>query len=120
MSWESKLKFKIELVSTISSQAQYTASLPYLIDLFLIPIYNYQAISTYLITRQELNDMLEKAQMSKEEFSQKMSLKSTSVNNWGSSQNVPHWAESWLELYVENLQCKKLKKQSNRSMYTNN
>jgi DNA-binding transcriptional regulator YiaG len=62
-----------------------------------------------LMTRQELNDMLEKAQMSKEEFSKKVGLKYTSVNNWGSSQNVPHWAESWLQLYVENLQCKKLK-----------
>jgi len=62
-----------------------------------------------LMTRQELNNMLEKSQMSKEEFSQKVGLKYTSVNNWGSSQEVPRWVESWLELYVENLQCKKLK-----------
>jgi DNA-binding transcriptional regulator YiaG len=62
-----------------------------------------------LMTRQELNDMLIKAQMSKEEFSQKVGLKYTSVNNWGSSQEVPRWVESWLLLYVENLQCKKLK-----------
>ena len=63
----------------------------------------------FKMTRQELNILLEKAQITKEEFSQKVGLKYASVNNWGSSQNVPHWVETWLELYIENKQCKKLK-----------
>ena len=63
----------------------------------------------FKMTRQEFNIFLEKAQITKEEFSHKVGLKYASVNNWGSSQNVPHWVETWLELYIENKQCKKLK-----------
>ena len=60
--------------------------------------------------RQQFNAMLDKSHLTKESFSQKVGLQYRSVNNWGTgAQNVPHWVESWLELYVENLQCKKLK-----------
>lgn len=60
--------------------------------------------------RQQFNEMLEKAELSKEEFSNRVGLQYRSVNNWGTgAQNVPHWVESWLELYFENNQCKKIK-----------
>ena len=59
--------------------------------------------------RMTFNALLAEAEISKEEFANKVNLKYTSVNNWGSSQNVPHWVESWLELYIENDKCKKLK-----------
>lgn len=60
--------------------------------------------------RQQFNEMLEKAALSKEEFSNRVGLQYRSVNNWGTgAQNVPHWVESWLELYFENNQCKKIK-----------
>lgn len=60
--------------------------------------------------RQTFNDLLEKAQLKKEEFAEIVGLQYTSVNNWGSArQNVPHWVESWLSLYIENNQCKKIK-----------
>ena len=32
------------------------------------------------------------------------------VNGWGSPQNVPYWVESWLTIYIENKECKELKK----------
>jgi hypothetical protein len=60
--------------------------------------------------RQQFNAMLEKSQLTKESFSQKIGLQYRSVNNWGTgAQNVPHWVESWLELYYENQECKKIK-----------
>lgn len=60
--------------------------------------------------RVTFNTLLEEADLSKEQFAKKVGLKYTSVNNWGSSQNVPHWVESWMELYIENDKCRKLKK----------
>lgn len=62
-----------------------------------------------LMDRMTFNTLLVEAEISKEEFAKKVNLKYNSVNNWGSSQNVPHWVESWLELYIENAKCKKLK-----------
>jgi DNA-binding transcriptional regulator YiaG len=60
--------------------------------------------------RQQFNEMLEKSHLTKESFSQKIGLQYRSVNNWGSgAQNVPHWVESWLELYYENQECKRIK-----------
>jgi len=56
------------------------------------------------------NTLLEEANLTKENFANKVGLKYTSVNNCGSSQNVPHWVQSWLELYIENEKCKRLKK----------
>jgi hypothetical protein len=63
-----------------------------------------------LMDRVTFNTLLVEAEISKEEFAKKVNLKYTSVNNWGSSQNVPHWVESWMLLYIENQKCMKLKK----------
>lgn len=62
------------------------------------------------MNRVTFNTLLEEAELTKEGFSKIVELKYTSVNNWGSSQNVPHWVESWMNLYVENQKYKKLKK----------
>lgn len=60
--------------------------------------------------RQEFNELLDEAELSKEEFANKVGLQYRSVNNWGTgAQNVPHWVESWLALYIENNRCKKIK-----------
>lgn len=60
--------------------------------------------------RQEFNEFLEEAELSKEEFANKVGLQYRSVNNWGTgAQKVPHWVKSWLELYIENNRCKKIK-----------
>jgi len=57
----------------------------------------------------ELNRLLRKAGFSKKEFASKFELSSSAVNNWGGSANIPLWVESWLTLYIENKECKKLK-----------
>jgi len=60
--------------------------------------------------RIQLNKMLQEAQITKEALAEKVGLQYRSVNNWGTgSQKIPHWVETWLELYIENQQCKKLK-----------
>jgi hypothetical protein len=32
------------------------------------------------------------------------------VSNWGNDdREIPYWVESWMNLYIENMRCKKLK-----------
>lgn len=60
--------------------------------------------------RQVFNELLEEAELTKEEFANKVGLQYRSVNNWGTGvQKVPHWVDSWLTLYIENNRCKKIK-----------
>lgn len=51
--------------------------------------------------REEFNTLLEKANLSKKEFAQIIEMRYSSVNNWGSSQQIPRWVKSWLENYVK-------------------
>jgi len=37
----------------------------------------------------------------KKEFANLFELNPKSVNNWGTSQNIPYWVESWLKNYIE-------------------
>ena len=74
----------------------------------MISVLRFEKMDTFM-DRITFNALLAETGISKEEFAKKVNLKYTSVNNWGSSQNVPHWVESWLELYIENDKCKKLK-----------
>lgn len=46
-------------------------------------------------------DLLKLAKLSKKELAIKTNLAYSTVNNWGSSQNFPHWVESWLENFVK-------------------
>ena len=45
--------------------------------------------------------LLKSAQLSKKTLAEKTNLAYSTVNNWGSSQNIPHWVESWLENYIK-------------------
>lgn len=51
--------------------------------------------------REELNTLLKKANLSKKEFASILGIEYTSMNNWGSSQNIPYWVSSWLENYID-------------------
>lgn len=53
------------------------------------------------MTKQELNELLDKAGLSKKELASMVDLQPSSIHNWGSSQNVPHWVHSWLVNYIE-------------------
>lgn len=37
----------------------------------------------------------------KKEFANLFKLNPKSVNNWGTSQNIPYWVESWLNNYID-------------------
>lgn len=54
------------------------------------------------ITRDEFNQLLEKANLTKKEFSDILGVNYGSVNNWGNrNQAVPYWVKSWLENYIK-------------------
>jgi len=55
-------------------------------------------------------EQLKAAHLNKKEFASLVGLSYQAVNNWGCSKNIPHWVESWLELYVRNVRYEELKK----------
>ena len=52
------------------------------------------------MNREKLNKLLKKADLSKKELAKITNLAYSTINNWGASQNVPHWVESWLDNYI--------------------
>ena len=50
--------------------------------------------------KEELKYLLKKANLTKKELAKLTDLAHSTVNNWGSGQNVPHWVKSWLENYI--------------------
>ena len=59
--------------------------------------------------KEELKELLKKANLTKKELANITNLAHSTVNNWGSGQNVPHWVQSWLENYIEKKKHEKLK-----------
>lgn len=54
------------------------------------------------MTRQELNDKLELAGITKKELCEIVGLNYPTVNNWGApTVPVPKWVESWLDNYIK-------------------
>jgi transcriptional regulator with XRE-family HTH domain len=53
------------------------------------------------LDNKRLKDLLKSAELSKKALAEKTNLAYSTVNNWGSSQNIPHWVESWLENYIK-------------------
>jgi hypothetical protein len=52
--------------------------------------------------RQEFNEALKKAKLSKKEFGEIVGIEYVTVNNWGSSGKViPSWVPSWIENYLK-------------------
>lgn len=57
-----------------------------------------------------LNDLLKVAGLSKKEFALILGTTGGTISNWGNEgREIPYWVESWLKLYIENQQCKKIK-----------
>jgi len=50
--------------------------------------------------KEELKELLKKANLSKKEFASIIGISVGSLNNWGSTQNIPYWVKSWLENYI--------------------
>jgi hypothetical protein len=54
--------------------------------------------------------LLKKANLTKKSLSDILNTSYQSVNNWGTNgRGYPYWVQSWLELYIENKDCKELK-----------
>jgi len=51
--------------------------------------------------KEELKQLLKEANLTKKEFANIIKISVGSLNNWGSTQNVPYWVKSWLENYIK-------------------
>lgn len=49
----------------------------------------------------ELKVLLAQANLSKKEFAEMIGISQQSVNNWGSSKNIPYWVKSYLQNYIK-------------------
>jgi DNA-binding XRE family transcriptional regulator len=53
------------------------------------------------MTRDEFNELLKTANLSKKDFAEYLGTSYNTVNAWGSSgRDVPYWVKSWIELYI--------------------
>jgi DNA-binding transcriptional regulator YiaG len=52
------------------------------------------------VTKQEFKELLNTANIRKKELSIRLGIAQSTVNNWGSSKEIPYWIESWLENYI--------------------
>lgn len=50
--------------------------------------------------KEELNNLLKQANLTRKELSVLLECSPQTINNWGSTQNVPYWVKSWLENYI--------------------
>lgn len=54
------------------------------------------------MTTEEFKDLLEKANLSKKEFSEKANIAYGTVGNWhDENRPVPPWVKSWLNNYIK-------------------
>jgi macrodomain Ter protein organizer (MatP/YcbG family) len=51
--------------------------------------------------KDKLNKLLKEAELSRKDLAGLLECATQTVNNWGSTQNIPYWVESWLENYIE-------------------
>ena len=51
--------------------------------------------------KEEFKEYLKKANLSKKEFANIIGIGVGSLNNWGSTQNIPYWVKSWLQNYID-------------------
>lgn len=66
--------------------------------------------------KQKFNEMLKTAGLSKKEFGEILGTTGGTISNWGNEgREIPYWVESWLQLYIENQQCKAMKEAITKS-----
>ncbi len=53
------------------------------------------------MNKERFNKLLKEAQITKTDFAKQFKLTVGTVNNWGSSKEIPYWVESWLENYIK-------------------
>lgn len=64
-------------------------------------MYTLQKNKGFIVDREEFNQLLSKANLSKKEFCEIIELNYATVNNWGTGTiGIPKWVKSWLENYI--------------------
>lgn len=53
------------------------------------------------MTKEEYNKKLKEVGLSKKQLAGVLGVAEQTVNNWGSTNKVPYWIESWLENYIK-------------------
>jgi len=62
------------------------------------------------MNKEKLTLTLKSINLSKKDFAELANISYNTVNNWNDdSKPVPTWVESWLNLYIDNKECKELK-----------
>jgi len=62
------------------------------------------------VTNDEFKELLKQAGLTKKSFSELLGTSYHAVNGWGTNnRGYPYWVESWLNLYIENKECRELK-----------
>jgi DNA-binding transcriptional regulator YiaG len=57
----------------------------------------------------EFDELLEKANLSKKEFSTHCETSYDTIMNWNRTKKVPKWTKSWLENYIDKKKFDKIK-----------
>lgn len=71
---------------------------------------NTRLVKVESFSKQQFNLMLKTANLSKKEFAEILGTTGGTISNWGNEdRDIPYWVESWLKLYIENQQCRKIK-----------
>lgn len=62
------------------------------------------------MNKEIFKELLKKAGLSKKDFAEILDIPYQTANSWGANdRGYPYWIESWLNLYIENKDCKELK-----------
>jgi DNA-binding transcriptional regulator YiaG len=61
------------------------------------------------MTKEKFKELLEEADINRKDFARILKCSPQTVNNWGSTQNIPYWVESWLENYIERKKFENMK-----------
>ena len=49
----------------------------------------------------EFQSLLKEAKLKKKDLATILGIGQLSVNNWGSSKDIPYWVESWLDNFIK-------------------
>ena len=59
---------------------------------------------------EQFKELMKRAGLTKKSFSEIIGTSYNAVNGWGTNnRGYPYWVESWLNLYIDNKECRELK-----------
>ena len=58
-------------------------------------------ISEISLEKVEFQTLLKKSKLKKKDLASILGIEQSSVNNWGSSKDIPYWVESWLGNFIK-------------------